>query len=585
MKIRSPLSFALFSTLLVLYGEAKTIDPYKVLGVDKNASQREIQKAFHKLSLQYHPDKNKSKGAQEKFSEINNAYDILSDEQKRKNYDMYGDDKGAPGFDAGHPGDHGGYTFFTGGGPGQSGFTSGPGGWQHMGGQGGSQSFSFSFGGPGGSRSSGSHGGPSSFGFDIDDIFSGFFGGGMKDQGQFGDFSSFSSSSRSQSQSRSSSKSIRAINSEAFRKEITDQGMTWLLLSYTQSLQGKQYYESIMGEVASLLSGAIKVGSINCETELSLCKDLAVHPERSPRLFVYSYKGSEKGSLEEYNGDLTAKNVKTFCQDHLPRFSKRISLNHFDLSSSNVERYPRVMLLSTKKNTPVIWRVLSGLYHKRFTFYDAEVHDVSDPAVKKLGVDALPAIVGWLSNGEKHILKSSISVKDLKSAIKDLSVLLDSFEKKNRKVASSRTSEEQTASAEGQLPLLTALNFDGLCGDKIPVCIIGGFRSSKSRDKLESLLSKVSKKSLSRRQNVASGSRDALSYVLLDATKQQSFLGAFEKSGFKSIDNILVAYKPRKGKYVAFTGDMTIEEVEKFISSVLNGDVQFTRTRQKPVLK
>lgn len=172
---------------------------------------------------------------------------------------MYGDDKGAPGFDAGHPGNHGGYTFFTGGGPGQSGFTSGPGGWQHMGGKGSSQSFSFSFGGPGGSRSSGSHGGPSSFGFDIDDIFSGFFGGGMEDQGQFGGFSSFSSSSRSQSQSWSSSKSIRAINSEAFRKEITDQGMTWLLLSYTPSLQGKQYYESIMGEVASLLSGAIKV--------------------------------------------------------------------------------------------------------------------------------------------------------------------------------------------------------------------------------------------------------------------------------------------------------------------------------------
>lgn len=95
----------------------------------------------------------------------------------------------------------------------------------------------------------------------------------------------------------------------------------------------------------------------------------------------------------------------------------------------------------------------------------------------------------------------------------------------------------------------------------------------------------VSQKSLSRRQNVASGSRDSVSYVLLDATKQQSFLGAFEKSGFKSKDNILVAYKSRKGKYVAFTGDMTIEEVAQFISSVLNGDLQFTRTRQKPVLK
>lgn len=97
-----------------------------------------------------------------------------------------------------------------------------------------------------------------------------------------------------------------------------------------------------------------------------------MHPGRALRLFVYSYKRNEKGSLEEYKGDLVAKNVKTFCQDHLPRFSRRVSLNHFDLSSTNLEKYPRVILLSTKKDTPVIWRALSGLYYRRFSFYDAE---------------------------------------------------------------------------------------------------------------------------------------------------------------------------------------------------------------------
>ncbi|KAK4342715.1 hypothetical protein RND71_038531 [Anisodus tanguticus] len=56
------------------------------------------------------------------------AYDILSDEDKRKNYDIYGDEKRAPGFDTGGAGDHGGYTYFTSGGPGQSGFNFGPGG-------------------------------------------------------------------------------------------------------------------------------------------------------------------------------------------------------------------------------------------------------------------------------------------------------------------------------------------------------------------------------------------------------------------------------------------------------------------------
>ena len=90
-------------------------------------------------------------------------------------------------------------------------------------------------------------------------------------------------------------------------------------------------------------------------------------------MFVYSYIASEKGSLVEYNDDLAVKNLKSFCQEHLPRFSKRVHLNNFEFASSTTEKLPRVMLLSTKKDTPVIWRVLSGLYRKRLIFYDAEV--------------------------------------------------------------------------------------------------------------------------------------------------------------------------------------------------------------------
>lgn len=99
------------------------------------------------------------------------------------------------------------------------------------------------------------------------------------------------------------------------------------------------------------------------------------------------------------------------------------------------------------------------------------------------------------------------------------------------------------------------------------------------------IFSQVSQKSLLRRPNSAFASRDSISYTLLDATKQPAFVNAFDKSGFKSSDNVLVAYKPRKVKFAAFKGEMTIEEVENFISSVLNGDVQFSKTRQKPVFK
>ena len=582
----------LFCFLACFKIEAKTIDPYKVLGVDKNASQREIQKAFHKLSLQYHPDKNKAKGAQEKFAQINNAYEILSDEEKRKNYDMYGDEKGHPGFEAGQAGGQGGYSYFTGGGPGQNQFNFRPGDWQGMGGQGGgSKSFSFSFGGPGGGGSGGSGG---SFGFDLNDIFGSFFGGGRGGGGsQFGGFGSgstgsqfggFGSSTGSQSASKKSSKSFKAINSRVYEKEIFDQGMTWILLAYTPSLKGIQHFESVSEETSSPLQGALKVGSINCEKEISFCKEIGVNPRRAPRLFVYSYKENEKGSLVEYTGDLSVKDLKAFCQEHLPRLSKRIDVKSLD-QLSTTGKLPRVMLLSTKKDTPVIWRVLSGLYHKRLAFNDAQVQDVSDPRVKKLGVDGLPAIVGWLPNGEKRILKSGISVKDLKSAVVDLSSLLDSFEKLCKKEASGHARKTQTDSEEGHIQLLSKSNFEELCGDKAPVCIIGAFRSSKARGKLELILSQVSQKSLSRRPNQGASSRDSISYALLDAAKQESFLKAFTKTDYKSSDKLLIAYKPRRGKYTVFKGDMTMEEVENFISSVLSGDIPFRETQNKPLLK
>ncbi len=64
---------------------------YETLGIQKNASADEIKKAYRRLARKYHPDINKDAGAEEKFKEINAAYEILSDEQKRRQYDMYGD--------------------------------------------------------------------------------------------------------------------------------------------------------------------------------------------------------------------------------------------------------------------------------------------------------------------------------------------------------------------------------------------------------------------------------------------------------------------------------------------------------------
>jgi curved DNA-binding protein CbpA len=61
---------------------------YKILGISSNASQEEIRRSFRNLALKYHPDRNKNiEEAKQKFVQIAEAYDILSDEQARKNYD------------------------------------------------------------------------------------------------------------------------------------------------------------------------------------------------------------------------------------------------------------------------------------------------------------------------------------------------------------------------------------------------------------------------------------------------------------------------------------------------------------------
>ena len=64
---------------------------YKTLEIPENASEAEIKKAYRKLARQYHPDINKEAGAEDKFKEINSAYEILSDKEKKRQYDQMGD--------------------------------------------------------------------------------------------------------------------------------------------------------------------------------------------------------------------------------------------------------------------------------------------------------------------------------------------------------------------------------------------------------------------------------------------------------------------------------------------------------------
>lgn len=85
-------------------------DYYDILSVSRDASKEEIKKAYRKLALEWHPDRNKSSNANDKFKEINEAYEVLSDPKKKETYDQFGHAAFAPGGGAG-PGGFGAYGF------------------------------------------------------------------------------------------------------------------------------------------------------------------------------------------------------------------------------------------------------------------------------------------------------------------------------------------------------------------------------------------------------------------------------------------------------------------------------------------
>ena len=84
----------LLITILILNSSFSKDDSdecyYKTLGISRNATKKEVKKAFKKLSKKYHPDVSKEKNATQIFAKVNEAYEVLGDEEKRRKYDRYG---------------------------------------------------------------------------------------------------------------------------------------------------------------------------------------------------------------------------------------------------------------------------------------------------------------------------------------------------------------------------------------------------------------------------------------------------------------------------------------------------------------
>ncbi|XP_953331.1 molecular chaperone (DnaJ family), putative [Theileria annulata] len=223
-------------------------DYYSILGVRKNATDREIEKAFRKKAKKLHPDANP--GNEKAFSELSNAYEVLKDPSKRKTYDMYGEEGLKQEGPQGHP-------------------------YQHYYGEGGHTFFSFE-------------------GFDFDDVFAHFnFGGGHKGNKREQQFQS------SISFENTIVEEICPKNYNNTVKNIRVLNLYYFFMSNSRTCQSAQkgFVDTI-----TKFKGALNVYAINCDKHSNFCNK---NVRSVPHLIAYNNTSPDPIVFE--NEDYTLK--------------------------------------------------------------------------------------------------------------------------------------------------------------------------------------------------------------------------------------------------------------------------------------
>ncbi|KAM3135307.1 hypothetical protein pb186bvf_012605 [Paramecium bursaria] len=310
-------------------------DYYKILGIKKTATEQEIKKAFKKLSLKYHPDKNKGNEAkaQEQFQKIVNAYETLKDPEKRKVYDQYGEEGVKQKEQQQNSGQ--GFSGFPGGG-----------------------NFHFNFGGSGG-------------GGGFDDIFSQFFGGGGGGGrqnfggGNFGGgnfdggFDGFEQKQKKTNLFHETKVEIIGMGdlSRFYRREEV-----WVIYFFRPNGEGQKHKKALV-ELADKFEGIFRVASIDCDDEEELCED-EFSVTQYPSILVFPAKINSKPT--KYKGSWEVNDLARTPIDLMEDFVQIVNENNFENFIQAVK--PKTILFTNKKATPPLLKALSKEYRGKLEF-------------------------------------------------------------------------------------------------------------------------------------------------------------------------------------------------------------------------
>lgn len=320
---------ALLLCVLALAGE----DYYRILGVPRNAEPAAIKKAFKKLSLKYHPDKNTDnpKEAEQMFMKIANAYDTLSDPEKRKVYDQFGEE----------------------------GVKQGGQGQQNM---------------------------------HHNDMFKQFFGQNGNFHFNFGSQSDFMGGSHFQQQKPTFESLYK--NTDVFELSFSNlntlfrRTQIWMVNFYHPNCQHCIDMKEEWINVADKLYGIIKVAAVRCDEEEELCEEYNV--TSYPTIIYFPENTGQTHQV--YTGKKAFQNIADFAVSRMQSFVRLVNKDNFFQFYEGEPGQAKVLLFTSRKSTPPLLKALSKEFKEKVVF--GEVRSSEAELIKRFGVKDFPSIIG-----------------------------------------------------------------------------------------------------------------------------------------------------------------------------------------------
>jgi DnaJ family protein C protein 16 len=507
-------------------------DYYKLLGVKRNASKHDIKKAFKKLSLKYHPDKNKDnpEKAKEKFIKIANAYEVLSDDEKRKIYDQYGEEGVKANEQGGGGGAHFNFEgmglddifkqFFGGGG-------------------GGGARFTFNMGGGGGGKRGRSSGGFGGF----EDIFSGFGFGGQQFQGG------------QQQQGRGRKGGMQ--NKDYFKKTkvltlkmknltlLLSRKNIWFVYFFRQGDQNFEQYVKAMIEFADKTQGLFNGGAVNCIEDEEICDEYEV--QKTPSIVFF---GENENDYSKYGGKIDFNSLFNYATKRMSYYVNEVSKDKLnDFFSKRPEKY-HVLLFTSKSSTPSMYKALSKFFINKLIF--GEIKNTELELLKLFNVKNFPVLMVVVDEEKNKYdyYKGKITYEDVKK-------YLNKYASKKREVDTTKV-KEMTYNLYNTL---------GLCSntDSKSICLIYLTHGKKPARKELNILETISEKY----------ENDHIKVFYLDLKKNKYFFETFNDVDSSNCQAIIV--KGKRKKYISLSKNEFNENINNVIDNIISGGGNFKR--------